>query len=79
MFSFDVVSLFTNVPLAETIDIIIMTKTMSRKMKANDRLNSVAKRFDTFTSVIFNCNNQNTARCKANNNLMKLNNDNKKY
>jgi len=38
----------------------------SRKMKANDKLNCVAKRFDTFTSVIFNCNNQNTARCKAN-------------
>jgi len=39
-------------------------------MKANDRLNSVAERFDTFTSVIFNRNNQNTARCKANNNSM---------
>jgi len=26
-------------------------------MKANNSLNSVAKRFDTFTSVIFNCNN----------------------
>jgi len=39
-------------------------------MKANDRLNTVAKRFNTFTSDIFNCNNQNTVRCKANNNLM---------
>jgi len=39
-------------------------------MKANDSLNSVAERFDTFTSVIFSYNNQNTARCKANNNLM---------
>jgi len=39
-------------------------------MKANDRLNSVAERFDTFTSVIFNCNNQNTVCCKANNNLI---------
>jgi len=39
---------------------------LSRKMKANDKLNSVAEHFDTFTSVIFNCNNQNTARCKAN-------------
>jgi len=39
-------------------------------MKANDNLNSVAERFDTFTSVIFNCYNQNTARCKANNNLI---------
>jgi len=38
-------------------------------MKVNDRLNSVAERFDTFTSVIFNCNDQNTARYKANNNL----------
>jgi len=36
-------------------------------MKANGRLNSVTERFDTFTSVIFNCNNQNTARSKANN------------
>jgi len=25
----------------------------SRKIKANDKLNSVAERFDTFTSVIF--------------------------
>jgi len=41
-------------------------------MKANDRLNSVAKSFDTFTSVIFNYNNQNTARCKANNNLIEF-------
>jgi len=41
-------------------------------MKANDKLNSVAERFDTFTSVIFKCNNQNTAHCKANNNLIKL-------
>jgi len=39
-------------------------------MKAINSLISVAKRFDTFTSVIFNCNNQNTARWKANNNLM---------
>jgi len=39
-------------------------------MKANDSLNSVAERFDTFTRVTFNCNNQNTARYKANNNLM---------
>jgi len=39
-------------------------------MKANDKSNSVAERFGTFTSVIFNCNNQNTARCKANNNLI---------
>jgi len=42
-------------------------------MKANDSSNSIAERFDTFTSVIFNCNSQNTARfklCKANNNLM---------
>jgi len=31
-------------------------------MKANASLNSVAERFDTFTSVIFHCNNQNTAR-----------------
>jgi len=38
----------------------------------DDRLNSVAERFDTFTSIIFNCNNQNTARCKANNSLMIL-------
>jgi len=42
-------------------------------MKANERLNNVAERFDTFISVIFNCNNQSTARCKANNNLIKLN------
>jgi len=41
-------------------------------MKANNRLNSVAERFDTITSVIFNCNNQNTARCKANINLIIL-------
>jgi len=40
-------------------------------MKADDSLNRVAEHFDTFTSVIFNCNNQNTARCNANNNLMK--------
>jgi len=39
-------------------------------MKANHFLNGAAERFDTFTSVIFNCNNQNNARCKANNNLM---------
>jgi len=38
-------------------------------MKANDSLNSVAERFDTFTSVILYCNNQNTARYKANYNL----------
>jgi len=38
-------------------------------MKANDSINrpSVAERFDTFTCVIFHCNNQNTAHCKANN------------
>jgi len=41
----------------------------NRKMKANDSLNSVVERFDTFTSVIYNCNNQNAARCKVNNNL----------
>jgi len=39
-------------------------------MEANDSLNSVAERFDTSTSVIFNFNNQNTARSKANNNLI---------
>jgi len=39
-------------------------------MKDDDSLNSVAEHFDTFTSVIFNCNNQNTTRCKANNNLI---------
>jgi len=39
-------------------------------MKANYSLNSAAERFDTFISVIFNCNNQNTAHCKANNYLM---------
>jgi len=45
-------------------------KSFSRKVKANDSLNSVAERYDTFTSVIFNYNIQNTARCKANNNLI---------
>jgi len=39
-------------------------------MKANDSLNSVAEHFNIFTSVIFNCYDQNTAHCKANNNLM---------
>jgi len=42
----------------------------SRKIKANGSWNSVAKCFNTFTSVVSTTINQYTARYKANDNLM---------